>query len=401
MVSDAARSSSGTAWQPDATPTRAWQHTLDRWDLMVHGNGFIAYVREETFRGASRVGSTNWAMVTATRPLPDGALTLVATGSLETLTLGACGLPKLLATGPGCSSNLATDFQHPHPPVMELAARYRHAVASRVAVEAYAALAGEPALGPPSYLHRLSAGADPLAPLSRHEMNPAHASAGVLTVAVGSTSWKLEGSFFNGIAPDADRVLPDLGPMKSMAGRFSLNPSRNLAMQASLGRIAGVEGHHAGAGSTVYSVTASAIYHRPLSAHATWATTLGWGRLDDDLLPRASLMLESALAIGDTHTWSGRLEAAERFEGEVTMEGLPDGSHIMSVHSQKRRVAQLSAAYLHSRRLRLAAIGVGVRGSLSILPEELMGLYGQRRAAGFALFVAFRPGGVAAHEVEN
>lgn len=386
-----ARYASGTGWQPDETPMRALHATLGRWRLMLHGSASLAYVHAQTRRGGTRLGSANWAMAHASRALPGGELTLTGMGSLETLTLGECGFPGLLATGPACPASLAREFQHPHPPLMEVAGRYRRRIPGRLRLELYGALAGEPALGAPTYLHRLSAAADPVAPVSHHETSPAHASGGVLTAGAGTERWKLEGSVFHGAAADPDRLLPDLGPLRSRAARLSLNPSARWSMQVSLGRIAGAAGHHGGAGETLRSVTASAMHHRRTGGSGVWATSLVLARMDDGSLPRGSLLLESSLSRGETHAWFGRLEAADRLVSKVTVIAHPDGSHDHRIDSRRTRVAQLAAGYLLGRRLRGASVGVGARGSISLLPAELRADYRVRRPVGFAVYASLRP----------
>ena len=53
--------------------------------------------------------------------------------------------------------------QHPHDLFMELAAGWGRALGGRLALDLYAAVAGEPALGPTAYPHRISAMASPIA----------------------------------------------------------------------------------------------------------------------------------------------------------------------------------------------------------------------------------------------
>ncbi|HEX2091892.1 MAG TPA: hypothetical protein VHG28_05785 [Longimicrobiaceae bacterium] len=393
------RYASGTSWQPDETPVRALHGTAAGWRFMLHGSASLAYVKAQTRRGGARLGSANWGMVHASRSLPRGMLTLTGAGSLETITLGKCGLPGLLAAGPACL--VATrEFQHPHPPLMELSGRLEQRISGPLRLELYGALAGEPALGPPTYLHRLSATADPIAPISHHETSPAHASGGVLTAGAGSARWKLEGSVFHGAASDPDRLLPELGPLTSRAGRLSLNPSPAWSMQLSLGRIVGAPGHHSGADGTIRSMTASAMHHRRMGGRDVWATSLALARTEDGTLPRRTALLESSLSRGDTHTWFGRIEAADRVETRITIIEQPDGSHEHRVDSRRLQVAQVAAGYLLGRRIRAASVGAGVRGSISFLPAELRAGDRVRRPVSFAVYGSVRPAFSAEHHHE-
>lgn len=393
------RYASGTSWQPDETPVRALHGAAAGWRLMLHGSASLAYVNARSSRGGARLGSANWWMAHASRSIPRGTLTLTGGGSLETITLGECGFPGLLGGGPACPVS-TREFQHPHPPLMELAARLEQRISAALRLELYGALAGEPALGPPNYLHRLSAAADPIAPISHHETSPAHASGGVLTAGVGSARWRLEGSVFHGAAPDADRLLPELGPLTSRAGRLSLNPSRAWSMQLSLGRITGAPGHHAGAAGTIRSLTASAMHHRRMGESGVWATSLALARTEDGTLPRRTVLLESSFSRGEAHTWFGRIEAADRVDTKVTIIEHPDGSHEHIADSRRLRVAQVAAGYLLGRRVRAAAVGVGVRGSISFVPGGLRANHGARRPASFAVYASVRPASPAAHHHE-
>jgi hypothetical protein len=381
------RHAGGTSWQPDETPMRALHGAAAGWRLMLHGNVSLAYVNARTHRGGPWLGGANWLMAHASRPIPRGTLALTAGGSLETVTLGERGFPGLTAS----------EFQHPHPPLMELAGRLEQRIAGPLRLELYGALAGEPALGPPTYLHRLSAAADPIAPISHHETSPAHASGGVLTAGVGSARWKVEGSVFHGAAADPDRLLPELGPLTSRAARLSLNPSRAWSMQLSLGRIVGAPDHHAGASGTIRSLTASAMHHRRTGESGVWATTLALAHMDDGTLPRRTALLESAFSRGETHTWFGRVEVADRVLTSITIIEHPDGSHEHLVDSRRLRVAQLAAGYLLGHRIRTASVGVGVRGAISFLPAELRAGEGPRRPASFAVYASVRPAIPAAH----
>src|SRR6185437_15832058 len=127
------------------------------WMLMLHGNLYLQYIHQTNERGRDQFGSINWVMGMAFRSLGGGRLELRAMLSAEPFTIRGCGYPLLLATGEVCRGQPIHDTQHPHDLFMELAAMYEHAVTDRIAVQLYAAPAGEPALGPVAYPHRISA----------------------------------------------------------------------------------------------------------------------------------------------------------------------------------------------------------------------------------------------------
>ena len=387
-----ARLASGTAWQPDGTPMHGLARGVGAWRLMAHGSASAAYMWAQTRKGGTRTGITNWAMARASRPLAGGALSITAMGSLETLTVGDCGFPGLLASTSTCPSNAFRDFQHPHPPLMELSLRHEQPLRGPLRFELYGGVVGEPALGPPGYQHRVSAAADPAAPISGHETNAAHASSGVLSLGIGTGVWKVEGSVFDGAPAEVDRILPRAGPLEAVAGRISVNPSPRWSLQASMGRIPAEAGHHQGAAGAIRVLTASAMHQRALRESGHWASTLILARMEDGTLPRNSLLLESSLSLRDRHTWFGRLELADRLDGQVTIIEHPDGSHDHLVDYRRLQVAQVAAGYLLSRQLRGAHVGIGARASLSLLPAELQPVYQRQWPASVSLYLSVQPG---------
>ena len=93
------RMGSGTAWLPDASAMRAWHFMAGRWMLMVHGDAFLQYDHQGGPRGDDQLGSINWGMLMAMRPLAGGTLHLHGMASAEPLTIGARGYPLLLQSG--------------------------------------------------------------------------------------------------------------------------------------------------------------------------------------------------------------------------------------------------------------------------------------------------------------
>jgi hypothetical protein len=95
----------------------------------------------------------------AERPLGDGSFGVRALLSPDRF-MGKSGYPLLLASGETADGrHHLIDRQHPHDLFMELAATYSHPLSATSSVFLYAGLPGEPALGPPAFMHRTS-GAD-------------------------------------------------------------------------------------------------------------------------------------------------------------------------------------------------------------------------------------------------
>src|SRR5690606_15351991 len=138
----ATRAGSGTAWLPDATPMHALHTRAAGWEIMGHGSVFVQYIDEGSNRGDSQLGSINWLMGMASRPLAGGVFSLRGMVSAEPWTVGGCGYPDLLASGETCRGGEPIhDRQHPHDLLMELAAGFQRELSPAVALELYGGLA--------------------------------------------------------------------------------------------------------------------------------------------------------------------------------------------------------------------------------------------------------------------
>ena len=238
------RMSSGTAWLPDAARLRAYHATLGAWAVMLHGAVFLQYDRQSGTRAAEQLGSINWLMAVATRPVGRGAVRVRAMVSAEPWTVTGRGYPELLQVAEPYLGTTVTDRQHPHDLVSELAVLYERPLGGAGA-SLYLAPVGEPALGPVAYMHRPSAAYDPVAPLGHHAQDFTHISDGVATLGVFTRRVKLEGSVFNGAHPD--EVRTDLDPVRldAYGGRLSFNPSAGSSLAAWFGHIPATGGAHA------------------------------------------------------------------------------------------------------------------------------------------------------------
>ena len=306
-----AREASGTAWLPDTTPMYGFHSVSGAWELMLHGNGFIQLLHEAApeHRGDTQAGSINWAMAMARRPLAGGRLGLRTMMSLEPLTIAGCGYPNLLATGELCEGDDIHDKQHPHDLFMEVAAAFDRPLTSSVRWQVYGALAGEPALGPLAFPHRVSAMPNPISPIIHHWVDATHISFGVVTTGVYGTRWKAEASVFNGREPDEARYGFDLGPLDSVAGRVSFLPTEALALQVSAGRLHEAELDSAGGPPVdVVRLTSFATYHRRFGGRNLWATTVAWGANRELGDTTHGVLVESAASFSERHVWFGRLE---------------------------------------------------------------------------------------------
>jgi hypothetical protein len=108
------------------------------------------------------------------------------------------------------------DREHPHDLFEEVSVSLSHRFAPGVSAFAYFGYSGEPALGPPTFMHRISAMDNPGAPLGHHWQDSTH-----VTVGAVSKNVKLEGSVFTGREPGENRYDFDRARFDSFSGRVS------------------------------------------------------------------------------------------------------------------------------------------------------------------------------------
>jgi len=271
--------SSGTGWQPAAAPDPMWMRSYGAWDLMAHGVIFVDYNQQGGPRGEGKAESVNWLMTMQQHKLGGGTILFREMFSAESLTSPHPGFPELFQTGETYHGQPLVDHQHPHNVFSELAFQYARpfngTVHHKISWLFYGGAAGEPALGPVAYVHRVSASELPLAPLSHHLQDSTHISFGVITTGLVISRFKVEGSIFNGREPDEKRYTIQFAPLDSWSTRISVAPARNWTAQYSYGRLEHPEALEPG---SQRRQTASVEYVRPF-AKGSWATSFVWGRV--------------------------------------------------------------------------------------------------------------------------
>ena len=359
-----AREASGTAWQPDSSVHGGLHATSGDWSFMGHALLNLVYDWQQGPRGDEMAFVSGMVMGSARRDFAGGdTLQLRAMLSPDPF-MGRRGYPLHLAAGETADGvNTLIDRQHPHEFFMELSASYALRLGERSSLFLYAGLPGEPAFGPPAFMHRLSIMDSPEAPITHHWLDSTHIVFGVVTAGLVVGDVKIEASRFNGREPDQHRYDIETGPLDSTALRLSWNPTPDLSLQASWGRFISPEQLEPGENQTRWS--ASAIYTRRLGAESWWSTTLAWGRRSAEHDQLDAFALESAVGLGDW-TLFGRAEHIE------TNELLPAAGH----HGQTFDVAKLSLGALHDFRLAPhVRLGIGALYALNFVPAPLEALY--------------------------
>jgi len=370
------RESSGTAWQPDSSSHAGVMGSSGGWTLMAHGTLNLVYDHQSGPRGDDKRFASGMLMGMARRPLGNGTLQLRASLSPDPI-MGPRGYPLLLASGETANGrDRLIDRQHPHDFFMELSASVSQEIGRNSSVFLYAGLPGEPAFGPPAFMHRQSIMDSPEAPITHHWLDSTHISFGVVTAGLVLGRTKIEVSRFNAREPDQHRWNIETGPLDSTAIRASWNPTRTLALQGSWGRFRDPEQLEPGVDQTRWS--ASALWADELAPGWTAAATLAWGRKTAEAHHDDALAAEASLRHA-RWTFFGRAEATRNRE-------LVAGADAPAYRVGKASLGAVRDFPLADR----LSLGAGGLFSVNFVPGALAFVYGGREPAGFMTFVQLK-----------
>jgi hypothetical protein len=355
---------------------------------MIHGSVFAQFIQEFGQRGNYQFGSVNWVMGEGSRSLAGGTFRARLMASAEYFTLTKAGYPQLLQVAQPYEGGTVTDRMHPHELFSEVAVLYDRPAGADIRWSLYLAAVGEPALGPVAYLHRPSAGHDPITPLGHHAQDVTHESFGVVTLGLSSHTVHVEASAFNGNHPNEVRTNFDYedARLNSFAARLTVNPNDQWSVAGSAGYLAAGTGAHA---HDARHRLALAIMHVAPRESGAWSTSLIWGAnvpTDSRRLLNTAL-IETNVDLDERNAIFGRAEYVTRTAEELALVG-----------SISETVEVGSVALGYARRLgtlRRIGIWLGARGHLDVVPEELRLFYGSRTPAGFAVSLQLRAPSVA------
>jgi hypothetical protein len=365
------REASGTSWQPDSSPHEGIMAMPGEWMTMIHGDVNLIYDDQGGPRGDSKAFSTSMLMVMGQRPVGVGTLGLRGMVSADPL-MGRDGYPLLLQTGETADGHTPLiDRQHPHDLFMELAASYSVPLGDHSSAFVYAGLPGEPALGPPAFMHRFSGADNPEAPISHHWLDSTHITYGVVTLGYIAGAFKVEGSAFRGREPDQNRYDIETGKLDSASVRLSWNPAPDWSLQVSRGHLVSPEALEPDV--NINRTTASVIYNRAFGAN-NWQTTLAWGRNAASTgVTTSSTLLESTVSLSRTHTVFGRVERSDK--NELFEPGSPLAGEVFTV-------GKLSLGYIYDfPAMGQFKFGLGGLVSKYSLPNEIEPSYGSDPAS--------------------
>ncbi len=361
------RDATGTSWMPGSTQMPEIHRMSHDWVMMIDGYLTAIYDRQGGPRGGDKFVSENMFMFSAQKDFGDGTFGLRTMISLEPATIGCSGYPLLLQTGETCNgTTLLIDRQHPHDFLMELAAVYTYRFSKETSLFGYFGLPGEPALGPPAYIHRFSAFFNPEAPITHHWLDSTHIVFGVGTVGFVHDWLKIDASIFTGREPDQHRWNFDEPRFDSYSARISVNPTENIAAQISYGFLKSPEALERNVNTQ--RATASLSYNRAWKTN-NWQITAAWGRNQNH--PGRILngyLLESAVEIDSQHVVFGRAEYVAKDDLFI-----PPNPHA----GKKYAVGKLDLGYIFEFPLIPYTLwGLGVVGSASFVPRSIQSAYG-------------------------
>lgn len=358
------REASGTAWQPDTSLHPGISMSAGRWMLMGHALLNGVYDWQGGPRGDEKLFASGMLMGMAQRRFRDGsALQFRAMLSPDPL-MGKRGYPLHLASGETANGkDPLIDRQHPHDLFMELSASYSLKLSKKASLFVYGGLPGEPAFGPPAFMHRVSIMDSPEAPITHHWLDSTHITFGVATVGLVLDRFKIEASRFHGREPNQNRYDIETGPLDSTAVRLSFNPTPELALQASWARIKSPEQLAPKENQTRWST--SALYTRRLGPDSWFSTTFAWGRRTGEHRSFNAFALESAVGV-ETWTLFGR------FENTANNELLL----VNGDHGPTFNVGKVALGFVRDFRvLDHVKFGVGGLASFNFVPRGLDAFY--------------------------
>ncbi len=387
------RESSGTAWGADSTPMYAWMKTFaDGGMLMLHGTFFARYTAIGSSRDASvgskgsrrRFDAPSMLMAMYSRPLTNKTqIGFRVMASLDPVIERGYGYPLLYQSGETYRGEPLHDRQHPHDLFSELAVTLSHKFDDKQSVYFYAGLPGEPALGPPTFMHRLSGMDNPDAPIGHHWQDATHITFGVVTAGYTYDKFKFEASAFKGREPDENRYNFDRPKLDSFSGRFSFNPTSRWSFQISHGYLKNPEPAEPDV-KIRRRTTASAIYNRNFNGDRNWSNAFVWGQNHDDEGRTNAFLFESNYQF-QKNTIFGRAEQVQKSAHELVLED-------EIYHGRNFLVGAFSIGYIRDIvKNKGIDVGLGAMATYNHNPAAIAPVYGGQNHGGFQVFMRFRP----------
>jgi hypothetical protein len=278
---------------------------------------------------------------------------------------------------------LDTQRDTAHPIVMGAGLTY-----SLPSLRINAALAGEPALGPPVYLHRASAAYDPVAPATHHLTNGFHAAYSVLTAEVSAAGITVAASAFDSHDRHAEtkRVDPHAPDALSARVSLALAPSTRVSVSGASVPASG-HGGHAVKGDDRSGIGLLTLQHD--GKRIAWLGVVGW----HDVGPGIRLAMLEATTVRSTIAYFARVEAADALEERITIVINPDESHSHEIETLRSLGGKIAAGLAVTRPAARLTGALGARASLTWIPENRRELFENKQfVPGVSVFLTITAG---------
>ncbi|HQU81556.1 MAG TPA: hypothetical protein PKY59_00430 [Pyrinomonadaceae bacterium] len=386
------RAGSGTSWLPDSSPVYAYMKMFkDGGMFMAHGTAFLRYTSVGSTRDISAAGkgsrqrfdAPSMFMLMYSKPLTEKSqIGFRAMLSADPLIERGYGYPLLYQSGELYRGEPIHDRQHPHDLFSELSVSYSYKFDEKNSLFFYAGLPGEPALGPPAFMHRLSAMDNVDAPISHHWQDATHITWGVVTTGFTHKNVKFEASAFKGGEPNENRWDFDKPKLDSFSGRLSWNPNKNWAFQVSHGYLKNPEPAEPEI-KILRRTTASAIFNKKFDDDRNFSSSFVWGQNYAEREYTNSFLFESNYQFQKNSIF-GRFERVQKSGHELVLDH--DDEH------EIYNVGAYSIGYVRDI-VRGKGIDVGIGGQATLYqnPSSLVPYYGGTNHGGFQFFLRFRP----------
>ena len=386
------RESSGTSWAPDSTPMYSKMKMNEDGSMwMFMGTAFLRYTNIGSSRdvsasgkgGRSRVDAPTMFMAMYSKPINEKSqIGFRGMFSLDPIIQRGYGYPLLYQSGEQFRGRPIHDRQHPHDLFSELAVTYSYKFDEKKSFYLYAGYPGEPALGPPMYLHRTSGMNNPDAPIGHHWQDATHITYGVVTAGFSFGKAKIEASAFNGTEPNENRYNFDKPRLNSFSGRFSFNPTKNWAFQISHGYLKNPEPLEPEI-RILRKTTASAIYNKSYDENHNWASTFVLGQNHANGESTNSVLFESNYDFFKNAVF-GRVETVQK-----------TGHDLVLNHADEDKVFRVNTFSIGYIRDLIQGkgidVGIGSMVTLNTNPSTLTPYYGGTTHGGWQIFMRFRP----------
>jgi hypothetical protein len=143
-------------------------------------------------------------------------------------------------------------------------------------------------------------------------------------------------------------------------------------------------------GDSMHRITASVLHGVPFGKDGQWATSLIYGANQHLDMPtwEHSVLIESEAVFDTRNTAFGRVEFVQKDAGDLVVVDSATGFGRGRIFN----VGEASAGYIREVvRSRGVTLGLGIRGTLDMVPESLAPFYGSRFPVGGSVFLRLRP----------